>query len=151
MTKILFVCTGNICRSPTAHAIARHKVKELNLQNIEIDSAGTSGFHKGEKPDPRSISVGSSKGIDFSGINARPITRDDFKNFDLIFGMDRGHVSILRNLCPEKFQSKIHLFLEYANVENNFDDEVIDPYYGEKGFTEVFELIEKAVEKIIID
>lgn len=147
--KILFVCTGNICRSPTAHAIARHKAKELNLDNIEIDSAGTSGFHEGEKPDPRSIDVGVARGIDFAGINSRKITKEDFKKFDLIFGMDRGHISILRNICPEEFQGKIHLFLEYADVKNNFDDEVVDPYYGEEGFTEVFELIEMAVEKTL--
>lgn len=147
--KILFVCTGNICRSPTAHAIARHKAKEFRFRTIEIDSAGTSGFHAGEKPDPRSIDIGSKRGIDFSGISSRKITRDDFKKFDLIFGMDRGHISILRNLCPENFQDKIHLFLEYADIKNNSDDEVIDPYYGENGFAEVFELIERAVDKIL--
>ncbi|MFT5703529.1 MAG: protein-tyrosine phosphatase [Rickettsiales bacterium] len=149
MKKILFICTGNICRSPTAHAVARQKIKELDLKNFMVDSAGISGFHSGQKPDSRSILTGEKKGVDFSEILSKKIKKEDFTNFDLIFAMDRSHVSALRQICPSEFENKIQLFLEYAGVQNSFNDEVIDPYYGEKGFDEVFELIEKAIDKII--
>jgi protein-tyrosine phosphatase len=147
--KILFVCTGNICRSPTAHAIARHKAKILGITDIQIDSAGTSGFHHGQKPDSRSIAVGGKRGIDFEGIFSRKITRDDFAQFDLIFAMDRSHVSSLRNSCPAEFEHKIQLFLQNLDVKNHFDDEIIDPYYGENGFEEVFDLIEEGIDKLL--
>ena len=148
--KILFVCTGNICRSPTAHALALHYIKEMNLKGFEIDSAGTSSWHAGEKPNPRALQVGAAKGIDFSGIYSRAITKDDFANFDLIFGMDRGHISSLRRISAPEFEDKIQLFLEYADVKNNSDDEVIDPYYGTiEGYETVFELIDEGVRKIL--
>lgn len=151
MKKLLFVCTGNICRSPTAHAIARHLVKSLGLQEkFIIDSAGTSSFHSGEGPDPRAIKVGKKIGIDFSGIKSRQVKVDDFEKFDLILAMDRTHLSSLLRICPSQFQNKIQLFLQYADVENKFNDEVIDPYYGsERGFEEIFLMIKKGVENLM--
>ncbi|MFT6077893.1 MAG: protein-tyrosine phosphatase [Myxococcota bacterium] len=149
--KILFICTGNICRSPTAHAIAQHRINSLGLKHVEVDSAGTTSFHSGQKPDSRSVFTGKKRGINFDGILSKQVSLDDFENFDLIFAMDRNHVSSLRKICPAKFENKIQLFLQYADVENSFDDEVIDPYYGENGFEEVFDLIDEALIKILSD
>lgn len=147
--KILFVCTGNICRSPTAHAIAKDEVKKLRLEDkIEVDSAGIIGFHEGEAPDHRSILVGNNKGISFSGIKSRQIKDADFAKFDLILAMDRTHQNSLLKQCPKEYQSKIHLFLEFSNISNIKD--VKDPYYGSlKDFEEVFDLISNGVKGII--
>lgn len=147
MVKILFVCTGNICRSPTAHAIARHIAKESNLENkFFFDSAGTQGYHAGEISDRRSIAVGKERGISFDDIFSRKITKKDFETFDIIFAMDRSHVSHLLRICPSQYQNKIKLFLEFCNARNSWNDEVIDPYYGSSnGFYEVFDVIESAL------
>lgn len=151
MQKLLFVCTGNICRSPTAHAIALRQVKNLGLENkYLVDSAGTSSAHAGQNADSRAIKVGKLRGIDFATIKSRQIKPSDFEKFDLILAMDRSHISSLRKICPPQFENKIQLFLQYCDVENNFDDEVIDPYYGGvDGFEEVFNLIEKGVKNLI--
>lgn len=147
MVKILFVCTGNICRSPTAHAIARHLAKKNNLDNQFIfDSAGTQSYHIGESTDSRSARVGKEKGISFNNIFSRKITNEDFKNFDLIFAMDRSHLSHLKRICPAQYHNKIKLFLEFCETENNWNNEVIDPYYdGSQGFYEVSDVIESAI------
>ena len=151
MKKILFICTGNICRSPTAHALALHKIKKLKLEKeFFVDSAGTSCFHAGSPPDMRAVLVGTKMGVDFVGMMSKKITQENFEKFDLIVAMDRSHISALRKICPSQFQNKIQLFLEYCEVENRFGDEVIDPYYGGVGgFKEVFGLIEKGVENLI--
>ncbi len=150
MKKLLFVCTGNICRSPTSHAIALHQIKVLDLESkFTVDSAGTSAFHIGEGADPRAIKVGKMRGIDFSAIRSRQIEQSDFEKFDLILAMDRSHITSLRRICPPQFEYKIQLFLQYTNVKNNFDDEVIDPYYGVNGFEEVFNLIEEGVNNLV--
>lgn len=148
--KILFICTGNICRSPTAHAIARHKTKIYQQEKIFIfDSAGTDSYHVGQSPDARSVSVGNQNGISFAGIFARQINQNDFINFDFLLCMDRRHVKRLYSRAPEKYHHKIKLFLEFCDVDNKWNDEVIDPYYGgEKGFAEVFNAIDCGVEKL---
>ena len=148
--KILFVCTGNICRSPTAHAIARYQVKNLGLENkIISDSAGIDGFHSGEPSDHRAVEVGKERGIDFDGIKSRKILLEDFANFDLIFAMDKWHFKSMKLLSPKEHHHKIHMFLEYAEI-NSESGEVKDPYYGGiVGFEKVFDLIENGVEKII--
>ncbi len=149
--KILFICTGNICRSPTAHAVARHKAKISGKENLFIfDSAGTNSFHEGESPDARSVKVAQEKGISFSGIFSRPIAKKDFVDFDFLLCMDRSHVLRLLAICEEKHHHKIKLFLEFCATKNFWDDEVIDPYYGDnKGFEEVFAMIENAVDDMI--
>lgn len=150
MQKILFVCTGNICRSPLAEAIARHKAK-LHNKNFIFDSAGTDSYHEGEDADSRSIAVGKKHGISFENISARQITKQDFVDFDLILCMDRGHVSRVLKRCDEKYHDKIKLFLDYLPVKNKWDDEVIDPYYGrEKGFDEMYKILDEALETLML-
>lgn len=149
--KILFVCTGNICRSPTAHAIARHKAKNLKKDHLYFfDSAGTSSYHEGECADLRSIQTGKKRGISFDGILSRRITQKDFADFDLILCMDRNHLSHLLQISDEKYHHKIKLFLEFCAVSNLWDDEVIDPYYGgNKGFEEVYDMIDCAINNLL--
>lgn len=150
MQKILFVCTGNICRSPLAEAIARHKAK-LHKKNFYFDSAGTDSYHQGEEADPRSIAVGKKYGISFENIIARQITAKDFSEFDLILCMDRGHVSRVLRRCDEKYHHKIKLFLDYLPVKNKWNDEVIDPYYGaDRGFDEMYEILDEALEILFL-
>lgn len=148
-TKILFVCTGNICRSPTAHAIALNKALQIkNCDQFIFDSAGTTSYHQGEDPDLRAVECGNKKGISFSGIKSRKINQQDFENFDYIFCMDRSHLSSLYQITKPKYHNKIYLFLEFCALNNFWDDEVIDPYYGERGFDEVFDILDKALDKM---
>ncbi len=148
MKKILFVCTGNICRSPTAHAIARHKAKILGLENSFIfDSAGTQGFHAGEAPDMRSMQVGKKRGISFSGIFSRKIKNSDFADFDFLMAMDRSHFLHLQKISPPEFIDKIKLFLPFCDAENLIGDEVIDPYYrADDSFDKVYDAIDFALD-----
>lgn len=151
MNKILFVCTGNICRSPSAEAIARHKAKSLGLENNFIfDSAGTEGFHDGEVPDPRSVRIGEERGISFDGIKSRKITSGDFEEFDLIMCMDKSHLNRLIQISPPQHHEKIKLFLRFCAAKNPWNDEVIDPYYKSTGsFEMVFDVIDSALGNLI--
>ncbi|EWH11330.1 protein tyrosine phosphatase [Catenovulum agarivorans DS-2] len=141
--SLLFVCLGNICRSPTAHAVFRQKLVESKLP-IEIDSAGTAGYHKGAKPDQRARKAGEARGYNFKGLAARPVVEADFEHFDLILAMDRANYHDLLDVCPAEHQHKIKMFLDFA--DNHPDvDEVPDPYYGgAKGFEYVLDLVEDA-------
>ncbi len=151
MKKILFVCTGNICRSPTAEAIARHKAKLLGLENSFIfDSAGTDGFHSNEVPDLRSVKVGEERGISFEGIYSRKITQHDFEEFDLIMCMDKNHHSRLLQIAAPQHHEKIKLFLRFCAAKNPWQDEVIDPYYkGNQSFDMVFDVIDSALDNLL--
>ena len=149
MTRILFVCTGNICRSPTAEGVARHFIQAAGLtDSIEVDSAGTNGYHAGEAPDPRTRKVAQSRGYDLSGLRARKLEVLDFQRFDLILAMDRGHLEIMQRLCPEVYQPRLRLFMEYAR-DSEFD-EVPDPYYGgPRGFDAVLDMCEDGVQGVL--
>ncbi|WP_258872642.1 low molecular weight protein-tyrosine-phosphatase [Thalassotalea euphylliae] len=145
--SILFVCMGNICRSPTAEAVFREKSRQAGL-SITIDSAGTIGAHSREKPDHRSQKAGIERGYSFEGIRSRKVNGKDFEKFDLILAMDEQNLRDLLSVSPQEFHYKIKLFLEFAN---NFEErEVPDPYYGGAGgFKFVVDLIEDASDGLI--
>ena len=149
MIKVLFVCMGNICRSPTAQGTFERAVKNANLEKkIFIDSAGTHAYHIGEQPDLRSQAAAKNRGIDLSKQRARKVSLNDFEEFDYILPMDQDNYSSLKLICPDEHLSKIKLFLAYA-PESKFR-EVPDPYYGgEKGFELVLDLIEEASQGLL--
>jgi len=144
---ILFVCLGNICRSPTAEAVFRRKAQIAGLDVI-IESAGTGAWHAGEPPDPRAIEHGERKGYDFSGQSARKVTAADFSRFDYVLAMDQSNLSELRSVCPPGYSGHLSRFLRFA--PNNENKNVPDPYYGgTDGFTQVINLIEEASDGLI--
>jgi low molecular weight protein-tyrosine phosphatase len=148
--SVLFVCLGNICRSPLAEGVFR-AVAEARGQggDVLIDSAGTGGWHAGSAPDPRSISIAARYGIDIAGQKARKICAADFERFNLILGMDRSNVDDLRALAPASAQERVHLFLEFATGGRRRPDEVPDPYHGgADGFAEVYRMIRDASEAL---
>src|SRR4249920_1354347 len=134
MRRVLFVCSGNICRSPLAEAIFRHLAKEAGLEGrFDIDSAGTHGWHEGEPADPRARRVGLRHGMAVTSL-ARPVEPSDFERFDLILAMDRGHRRELRARCPPGQRDKIRLMREFDHTAGQ-DVDVPDPYYdGEEAF-----------------
>lgn len=149
MTKILFVCTGNICRSPTAEGVARHAIRAAGLEGvIKVESAGTHGYHVGEAPDPRSCKAAAKRGYDLSTLRARKLEPADFEAFDLLLAMDAGHLEIMERNCPEEHRGKVRLFMSYARrIKAN---EVLDPYYGgDRGFELVLDYCEDAVEGLL--
>lgn len=150
MQKILFVCTGNICRSPSAEAVLRHMVKKsgLSLGALEIDSAGTHGYHVGEPSDSRAIAHAAKRGIDMTGITARKVAPDDFDQFDLIVAMDRSHFTQLDALRPAKIRGELVLFTDFMERSQNQD--VPDPYYGgAEGFDNVLDMLEEGCGAIL--
>lgn len=149
--KVLFVCLGNICRSPTAEAVFRKKVLDAGLtERIHIDSAGTAGYHTGSPPDKRSLEAGEARGYDFEGISCRRVQDSDFQVFDYIIPMDRANYDSLIERSPEEFHSKIRLMMSFSDIKHI--DEVPDPYYGgRKGFEMVIELIERACDGLLTE
>ena len=143
MLKILFVCTGNICRSPTAEGVLRHMVENAGLGNaVSVDSAATHGYHIGDPPDPRSTGAAAARGFDLSALRARKITAADFHDFDLILAMDQGHYAHLAAMQPKGGKAEIKLFQDFDPASRAKD--VPDPYYGgPEGFGEVLDVIEK--------
>lgn len=146
MQKILFVCLGNICRSPLAEGIMLH-FKNKHQLNVEIDSAGTAHYHIGEAPDPRTIANARKNGIDLSGLRARQFNVADFENFDQIYVMDHNNLKdVLKQAKTDSQRKKVSLFL---NGEQDNLLEVPDPYYGhEPDFERVFHLVYQACEKM---
>ncbi len=146
MKKILVVCMGNICRSPTGEAVLRAKAQELGV-SVKIDSAGTIGFHAGKAPDPRAKSAGEERGYSFKGIRARKVKAKDFENFDMVLAADRANLADLLDICPAEHSDKISLFLSHTDSDY---EEIPDPYYGGAGgFELVLDLIEDASEAIL--
>jgi protein-tyrosine phosphatase len=145
MTAVLFVCTGNICRSPTAEAVMRALVVKQGLDHLfHIDSAGTHGYHVGDGPDRRSVAAAASRGISMKGLVARPVEISDFDQFDLILAMDNGHLRHLRKMQPPGSRAKVALFMDFDRDGRSGRD-VPDPYYGAgRGFEDVFDMIEVA-------
>ena len=139
MTRsVLFVCLGNICRSPTAEAVFRVLA---DGRGLHIDSAGTSGWHDGKRSDPRASAEASARGYDMSAIRSRKVTLEDFETFDLIIAMDQQNLRDLQSIQPTGSNARVELFLPFAPELNR--EEVPDPYY-EDNFPEVFDMIETA-------
>ena len=144
--SILFVCLGNICRSPLAEGVFRTVLAERGLDHVLVDSAGTGGWHAGEAPDLRSIGVAALHGVDISGQKARKVTLDDFSRFDLILGMDRSNMADLKALAPAGMRDRVHLFLELAEDRPR---DVPDPYYdGPEAFASGYRMIRTASEAL---
>jgi len=142
VVSVLFVCTGNICRSPTAEGIFRALVEREGLcDRISADSAGTHGYHIGEKPDPRSRAAAKERGVCLDNLRARQFKPADFEKFDLVLAMDRGHERQLAGWCPPSARDRLRLFMSFAPELGVLD--VPDPYYGAgDGFEHVLDLIE---------
>lgn len=149
MFRVLFVCTGNICRSPTAEGVFRALVEREGLGGvIEIESAGISGYHVGEPPDPRSQEAALLRGIDLSAQRARRVHQRDFNTFDMILAMDRGHLTSLRRMAPRGSEKRLSLFLSWA--ADAVTQDVPDPYYGAaNGFDDVLDLIEAGSDGLL--
>ncbi len=147
--RVLFVCMGNICRSPTAHgALVKALGEQLPDVVVEIDSAGTHAYHVGEPPDPRAQRAAVRRGIDLSGLRARRVETADFERFDLVLAMDNLNRTILEEMAPPELRSRIRLFLEFAPDLGR--DEVPDPYYGGgNGFETVLDLVERAATGLV--
>jgi protein-tyrosine phosphatase len=136
MKKVLFVCTGNICRSPTAEGVLRHLAKDAGI-DLHVESAGTHDYHVGAPPDARAQHHAKGRGYDLSAQRARQVRRRDFEEFELIVAMDRGHLEILRDNCPPQHQHKLRMLVGGHDVP--------DPYYGgAEGFEDVLDMVEAA-------
>ena len=142
--RILFVCMGNICRSPTAEGVFRHLVQERAPHlPLEIDSAGTHDYHVGEAPDSRAVAAAARRGIDLRRLRARQVCAEDFERFDLIVAMDRLNHATLVDRAPVEFHQRIRRFMEFAG--DRAVEDVPDPYYGGPiGFEQVLDLAEEA-------
>ncbi|PBJ26423.1 Low molecular weight protein-tyrosine-phosphatase YfkJ [Pseudomonas sp. ACN8] len=148
--RVLFVCLGNICRSPTAEGVLRHKLREAGLADqVEVASAGTGDWHVGKAPDKRSQAAAKLRGYDLSAQRAQQVSRADFATYDLILAMDNGNLRNLKALQPAKGKAELDLFLRRYQSEI---DEVPDPYYdGDQGFEQVLDLIEHASDLLVIE
>lgn len=147
--RVLFVCMGNICRSPTAEGVTRALAERSGLAELfEFDSAGTHGYHIGNPPDQRARQAAAGRGYDLSALKARQVNPYDFVRFDHILAMDRDNLELLRQACPEPQRGKLRLFLEFA--ESFEEVEVPDPYYGgPEGFEHVLDLVEDAAAGLL--
>ncbi|MCB4361714.1 low molecular weight protein-tyrosine-phosphatase [Quatrionicoccus australiensis] len=147
--RVLFVCMGNICRSPTAEGVLRQFIRLNNMgDKVEVDSAGTHGYHVGEAPDSRTQRAAAVRGYNLSQLRARKVARQDLDYFDLVLAMDKNNLDNLQRLASPEQQEKIKLFMDFSK---NFDDnEVPDPYYGlGHGFDLVLDMVEDAAQGLI--
>jgi len=147
--SVLFVCMGNICRSPTAEGVLRQRTAALDeVLDIQIDSAGTHGYHAGAPPDPRAVSAAARRGIDISGQRARAVEEADFQHFDLILAMDEDNLRVLEAMRPANSRAELQLFLTFCS---DFETRSVpDPYYGgSAGFERVLDIIEDASESLL--
>jgi len=149
--SVVFVCMGNICRSPTAEGVFRHLVRQEGLDDwITTDSAGTHAYHIGEQPDHRAQQTALSRGIDLSDLRGRKAIENDFHEFDYVLAMDDDNYRLLENICPAGLESKLSLFLNFSNEFS--ETQVPDPYYGgDQGFEHVFDLVESASHGLLQD
>ncbi|WMJ07977.1 low molecular weight protein-tyrosine-phosphatase [Nitrosomonas sp. sh817] len=148
--RILFVCMGNICRSPTADAVFRHHVKNAGVDHlIEVDSAGTHAYHIGNPPDERSQRTALKRGYKMDDLRARAVESDDFDEFDYILAMDKENLQLLLQRSPRHHHGKIHLFMKYGESYED-DTEVPDPYFGgQQGFELVLDMVEEASQGLL--
>jgi protein-tyrosine phosphatase len=146
--RILFVCLGNICRSPTAEGVLRAlAAREAPELPLEVDSAGTADYHVGQPPDPRTRAAAARRGYDLSALRARTVDAADFERFDLILAMDRENLGALKRRAPSHAHERLRLFLEFAP---DAPEDVPDPYYGgSNGFEEVLDLVETATRGLL--
>lgn len=142
-TSVLFVCLGNICRSPTAHGVFQTLVEQQGFgADIYVDSAGTAAYHVGNSPDQRSVAAARSRGYDLTALRARQVNAEDFQQFDYILAMDQENLLNLQRLQPANFNGHLGLFLPFGQC---VETEVPDPYYGgADGFEQVLDLVENA-------
>jgi len=146
--RILFVCMGNICRSPTAEGVFRRLLAAQGVGSIEVDSAGTHDYHVGDPPDRRAVAAAARRGVDLSALRARTVVAEDFEHFDLILAMDDGNLRELLSRAPAGRERRIRLVMEFAEGAARRD--VPDPYYGgPHGFEEVLDLLEEAAAGLL--
>ena len=148
MTKVLFVCMGNICRSPSAEGVFRHLINEAGLADVVgVDSAGTHGFHIGEAPDARAMAAASKRGYHIEPRVARQVSAEDFREFDMILVMDWENLSALQQQCPKIYHHKLMLLMRFANEYE--EATVPDPYYGgTEAFSKVLDYLEDACQGV---
>jgi protein-tyrosine phosphatase len=147
--KILAVCLGNICRSPLAEGLLRREAEKRGL-DWEVASGGTAKYHIGKPPDPRSIAVAREHGLDISAQRSYHVTAADLEEYDLVLGMDRQNVEDLKQRAGTQVQrEKIHLFLDYAGLTETDGPDVFDPYYDDGAYLGVYEVVERAAERVV--
>lgn len=149
MARILFVCLGNICRSPTAEGVLRAiALKEFPGLTLDVDSAGTANYHVGEPPDRRTVAAARRRGYDLAGLRARQVQPDDFSRFDYVLAMDRANLDELERLRPQGASARVSLFLEFSPEASAL--EVPDPYYGGvEDFERVLDLCESGARGLL--
>jgi len=146
--RVLFVCTGNICRSPTAEGVFRHLANAAGLgARFHVDSAGTDSYHEGEAPDRRAVKIAAHRGVSLQGQRARALKADDFNAFDYLYAMDGGHLFDMQNRAPAGHRGKVELFLV---ASGHAEQDVPDPWYGtDADFENVFELVHEAATVLL--